>query len=115
MNYNKCFALLCVVVLLISTLGGCTTGEATLKKIIVGRWTSGGDHFITFYKNGIGDDDGDRLTYEIVDGNITIVFEDGYTETYTVEIYDNNHLALESNYVIELYRCDAEGRIIIGE
>ena len=117
-KYGKSIAILCILAVLISMLAGCAGGEAELKENIVGRWSSGKDYYVTFYSNGIGDDDGDHFIYEISGTTLTLTSESDATVSVMVEIDDKNHLVLKSEdgvHEASLYRCDAEGRRIIGE
>lgn len=107
----------CALLLLISVFGGCAKKEAGLKEVIVGRWLSDGKTTIIFSETGIGNDDGERFTYEIIGETLTVTYDDGETETVSIKVVGKNHLTVveENGFTTELYRCDVEGRIIIGE
>ncbi|MGM9554676.1 MAG: hypothetical protein ACI3V2_10250 [Faecousia sp.] len=116
-KYNRCIMLLCALALFISALGGCANGEDSVKEVITGRWKNGGS-YITFYANGIARKNVfDSILYEISGKTLILTQRDDEKETYTVEIVNKNHLVLkeEDNDEFDLYRCDAEGRAIIGE
>lgn len=119
---RKGIAGICLLLILISVFSGCakeTAGqkEVILKEVIVGRWLSDGKTIIIFSETGIGNDDGERFTYEIIGETLTVTYDDGETETVSIKVVGKNHLTVEeeNGSTTELYRCDAAGRLIIGE
>ncbi|MGN1451976.1 MAG: VCBS domain-containing protein [Eubacteriales bacterium] len=119
---RKGIAGICLLLILISVFSGCAKGtagqkEVILKEVIVGRWLSDGNTIIIFSETGIGNDDGERFTYEIIGETLTVTYDDGETETVSIKVVGKNHLTVveENGFTTELYRCDAAGRLIIGE
>ncbi|MGM9651611.1 MAG: hypothetical protein ACI3VX_06745 [Faecousia sp.] len=103
-------------------LGGCVKKTERLEDLIVGKWRSGHhDSIVIFYEDGTGDDDGDSFTYDISGNMLVMTYDDSTPWSFRVTVESKNHLILEEKtgeqygYSLEIYRCDASGRIMYGE
>ena len=101
-------------------LGGCVKKTERLEYLIVGKWRSGPNGSIV-YEDRTGDDDGDSFTYDISGNMLVMTYNDSTPWSFRVTVESKNHLILEEKtgeqygYSLEIYRCDASGRIMYGE
>lgn len=113
---SKTLILICVLMILSAFLGGCAKTTEGVEEVIIGKW-AGNSGLCRFYEDGTGDDEGESFTYDI-SGNVLTKRYEEQVETYIITISDKNHLRLEEKEIplrIDLFRCDAQGHVIIGE